>query len=135
MRRVLPQTGTVDDARIFAHLHTVQAMYGKGHVLSAIEVVGCCKEISKGLVTGLNNLLPDAHVVTISQIASTQQRTNALMAQFSLIFLVIIVLVGAVSIANYMFANVQERRQRNRHLHRHRDEPAPGALDFLRQSA
>ncbi len=111
VRRVLPQTGTVDDARIFAHLHTVQTLYGKGHVLSAIEVVGCCKEISRGLITGLNNLLPDAHVVMISQIASTQQRTNALMSQFSLIFLVIIVLVGAVSIANYMFANVQERRK------------------------
>jgi len=111
VRRVLPQTGTVDDARIFAHLHTVQELYGKGSVLSAIEVVGCCKEISKGLITGLNNLMPDARVVTISQITSTQQRTNALMSQFSLIFLVIIVLVGAVSIANYMFANVQERRK------------------------
>jgi len=111
VRRVLPQTGTVDDARIFAHLHTVQELYGKGHVLSAIEVVGCCKEIAKGLITGLNNLMPDARVVTITQITSTQQRTNAMMAQFSLIFLVIIVLVGAVSIANYMFANVQERRK------------------------
>ena len=34
-----------------------------------------------------------------------------MMAQFSLVFLVIIVLVGGVSIANYMFANVQERRK------------------------
>lgn len=111
VRRVLPQTGTVDDARIFAHLHTVQRLYGKGNVLSAIEVIGCCKEISRGLVTGLNNLMPDARVVTITQITSTQQRTNTMMAQFSLVFLVIIVLVGAVSIANYMFANVQERRK------------------------
>lgn len=111
IRRVLPQTGTVDDARIFAHLHTVQAMYGKGSVVSAIEVVGCCKEIAKGLVSELNAIMPDARVVTISQITSTQQRTNAMMSQFSLVFLVIIVLVGAVSIANYMFANVQERRK------------------------
>jgi len=111
VRRVLPPTGTVDDARIFAHLHTVQELYGKGRVLSAIEVVGCCKEIARGLIDGLNTLMPDARVVTISQITSTQQRTNAMMAQFSLIFLVIIVLVGAVSIANYMFANVQERRR------------------------
>ena len=111
VRKVLPQTGTVDDARIFAHLHTVQAMFGKGRVLSAIEVVGCCKEISKGLISGLNKALPDARVVTISQIASTQLKTNNMMSQFSLVFLVIIVLVGGVSIANYMFANVQERRK------------------------
>lgn len=109
--KVLPQTGTVDDSRIFAHLHTVQDMYGKGRVLSAIEIVGCCKEISKGLISGLNKALPDARVVTVSQIASTQLKTNNMMSQFSLVFLVIIVLVGGVSIANYMFANVQERRK------------------------
>ena len=111
VRKVLPQTGTVDDARIFAHLHKVQTMFGKGSVLSAIEIVGCCKEISKGLIAGLNKALPDARVVTISQIASTQLKTNNMMSQFSLVFLVIIVLVGGVSIANYMFANVQERRK------------------------
>jgi len=109
--KVLPQTGTIDDSRIFANLHTVQSMYGKGRVLSAIEIVGCCKEISKGLISELNKILPDARVVTISQIASTQLKTNNMMSQFSLIFLVIIVLVGGVSIANYMFANVQERRK------------------------
>jgi len=111
VRKVLPQTGTVDDSRVFAHLHTVQGMFGKGRVLSAIEIVGCCKEINKGLITGLNKALPDARVVTISQIASTQLKTNNMMSQFSLVFLVIIVLVGGVSIANYMFANVQERRK------------------------
>ena len=111
VRKVLPQTGTIDDTRIFAHLHTVQGMFGKGRVISAIEIVGCCKEISKGLIDGLNKLLPDARVVTVTQIASTQLKTNNMMGQFSLVFLVIIVLVGGVSIANYMFANVQERRK------------------------
>jgi putative ABC transport system permease protein len=111
VRKALPQTGTVDDARIFAHLHKVQALFGRGRVLSAIEIVGCCKEISKGLISGLNKALPDARVVTITQIASTQLKTNNMMSQFSLVFLVIIVLVGGVSIANYMFANVQERRK------------------------
>lgn len=111
VRKVLPLTGTVDDSRIFAHLHTVQTMFNKRGSLSAIEIIGCCKEISKDLITGLNKALPDARVVTISQIASTQLKTNNMMAQFSLVFLVIIVLVGGVSIANYMFANVQERRR------------------------
>ena len=47
---VLPQTGTVDDARLFAHLHTVQKLAGKGAALNAIEIVGCCNQISKGFV-------------------------------------------------------------------------------------
>ncbi|MBI5059933.1 FtsX-like permease family protein [candidate division KSB1 bacterium] len=108
---VLPETGTVDDARIFAHLHTVQEMTGRGAVVSAIEVVGCCSQISKGLVQKINKLLPDAKVVTITQIVDTQLQTNRTMARLSLVFLVIIILVGGASIANYMFANVYERRK------------------------
>jgi putative ABC transport system permease protein len=108
---VLPQTGTVDDARVFAHLHTVQDLSGKGPVINAIEVVGCCMEISNGLVQKINHLLPDAKVVTITQIVDSQFKMNQLMSRLSTIFLVIIVLVGGASIANYMYANVYERRR------------------------
>ncbi len=108
---VLPQTGTVDDSRIFAHLHTVQELTGKGSVINAIEVVGCCSEISGGLVQKINRLLPDAKVVTITQIVNTQIRMNQMMSRLSLAFLLIIILVGGASIANYMYANVFERRR------------------------
>jgi len=108
---ILPETGTVDDSRIFAHLHTVQELAGKGPVVSAIEVVGCCVEISKGLVQKINKLLPDAKVVTIAQVVDTQIKTNRMMSRLSVIFLVIIVLVGGAGIANYMYANVFERRR------------------------
>jgi putative ABC transport system permease protein len=108
---ILPRTGTVDDSRAFAHLHTVQRMAGKGAVLNAIEIVGCCNQISKGLVQKINQLLPDAKVVTITQIVDTQIKTNRMMGRLSSLFLTIIVLVGGASIANYMFANVFERRR------------------------
>jgi putative ABC transport system permease protein len=108
---VLPQTGTVDDSRIFAHLHVVQDLAQKGPVVNAIEVVGCCQEIAKGLVQKINELLPQAKVVTVTQIADAQIKINQLMARLSMIFLVIIVLVGGASIANYMYANVYERRR------------------------
>ena len=108
---ILPQTGTVDDGRAFAHLHTVQQLAGKGAVVNAIEVVGCCQQISQGLVQKINQLLPEAKVVTITQIVDTQVKTNRMMSRLSLLFLTIIVLVGGASIANYMFANVFERRR------------------------
>lgn len=108
---VLPQTGTVDDTRIFAHLHRVQELSGKGSVINIIEVVGCCQEISKGLVGKIDTLLPDAKVVTIKQIVDTQVDTNRLMKQLSRLFLVIIVAVGAATIANDMYNNVYERRK------------------------
>ncbi len=108
---ILPQTGTVDDSRIFAHLHVVQQLAGKGPVLNTIEVVGCCQEISKGLVQKINALLPEAKVVTVTQVVETQVKTNRMMSQLSLVFLGIIILVGGASIANYMYANVFERRR------------------------
>ena len=108
---VLPQTGTVDDSRIFAHLHVVQDLSKKGPVINAIEVIGCCQEISKGLVEKINRLLPDAKVVTITQIADAQIKINRMMSNLSLMFLVIIIFVGGASIANYMYANVFERRR------------------------
>ena len=108
---VLPQTGTVDDSRIFAHLHLVQDLSGKGPVINAIEIIGCCQEISNGLVAKINHLLPDAKVVTVTQIADAQIKINRMMSNLSLMFLVIIVFVGGASIANYMYANVFERRR------------------------
>ena len=108
---VLPETGTVDDSRIFGHLHTVQRLSGKGEVVNCIEIVGCCKEIAAGLVDGVNKLLPDAKVVTVKQVVATQQNVNHMMGRLSVIFLVIIVVVGGAGIANYMYANVFERRR------------------------
>jgi putative ABC transport system permease protein len=109
--RVLPETGTVDDSRVYAHLHVVQQLLGTGEQVSAIEIMGCCSAISDGLLGKLRNILPDTRITTISQIVSTQIQTNQLMRKISLIFLVIIVVVGAITIGNYMWANVEERRR------------------------
>ncbi|NQT36322.1 MAG: ABC transporter permease [Planctomycetes bacterium] len=108
---VLPETGTIDDSRIFAHLHTVQRLSGKGPVVNCIEIVGCCKEIAGGLVENVNKLLPEAKVVTVKQVVKTQQNVNGMMEKLSMIFVVIIVVVGGAGIANYMYANVFERRR------------------------
>jgi len=108
---ILPQTGTVDDSRIFAHLHTVQQLAGKNRVINVIEIVGCCNQILQGLVPKINGLLPEAKVVTIAQVVDTQIKTNRMMASLSMVFLAVIVLVGGASIANYMYGNVYERRR------------------------
>ena len=108
---VLPQTGTIDDSRVFAHLHTVQDLSGKGAVVNAIEVVGCCEQITKGLIANINSLLPDAKVMTISQIVDTQIRANQLMKSLSTLFLIIITAIGGASIANDMYNNVYARKK------------------------
>jgi putative ABC transport system permease protein len=109
--KVLPETGTVDDDRVFANLHTVQALLGTGEQISAIEIMGCCAAISDGLLGKLRNILPDTRITTIGQIVSTQIETNRLMNKISLVFLIIIIFVGSISIGNYIWANVNERRK------------------------
>lgn len=108
---VVARTGTIDDARVFIHLHTLQKLANRGRVINAIEIVGCCNEIAAGLVDKLNTLLPAAKVVTISQVVSTQRTTNQLMHNLTYVFLIVIILVGGASIANYMYANAFERRR------------------------
>lgn len=109
--KILPETGTIDDGRIFAHLHTVQKLLGIEKQLSAIEIMGCCNAISGGLLSKMRNILPDTRITTIGQIVSTQIDTNRMMNKVSLIFLIIILLVGGISIGNYMWANVNERKK------------------------
>jgi putative ABC transport system permease protein len=108
---VLPATGTVDDARVFAHLHTVQRLANKGEVVNVIEVVGCCKQIAAGLVEGLTRLLPEAKVVTIAQVVQTQQNVNRLMERLALVFLIVLLAVGGSAMAGALYANVLERRK------------------------
>lgn len=108
---ILPATGTVDDNRLFTNLRTVQDFTNKSNSLNVIEIVGCCSAISKGLIQQINTLLPDARVVTISQIVQTQINTNKIMNKLSLVMLIIIIIMGGAGIANYMFANVYERRR------------------------
>lgn len=109
--KIIPETGTIDDGRIFAHLHAVQKLLGIENQISAIEIMGCCSAISDGLLGKMRNILPDTRITTIGQIVATQLETNNMMNKISLIFLIIILLVGGISIGNYMAANVNERKK------------------------
>lgn len=111
VREVLPTTGTVDDDRVFMHLHAMQTELGTGRQVSAIEIMGCCEAISEGMLSKLRNVLPDTRVTGISQIVSTQIETNRLMDRASWAFLGIVLLVGGLSIGNFMWANVNQRRR------------------------
>jgi putative ABC transport system permease protein len=105
----LKPTGTADDSRVFAHLHTVQELAKTGEVVSAIEVLGCCEDAAGQLVPQLSSLLPDSKIVTISQVVQTQVGVNRLMSRASALMLVVLVLVGGASVLGAISSNVRER--------------------------
>ena len=111
VKKIINETGTADDDRVFIHLHRAQQILKIESQVSAIEIMGCCNAISDGLLSKLRNILPDTRVTTIGQIVSTQIETNKMMKKISLIFLIIILFVGGISIGNFMWANVNERRR------------------------
>jgi putative ABC transport system permease protein len=108
---VMPATGTLDDGRVFAHLHTVQSLANAGENVNVIEIMACCEDAAGGLVGQLRELFPAAKVVTITQVVDTQVAVNRLMARLSYLFFAILLVVGVASIAGTMFANVTERRR------------------------
>lgn len=108
---VLPATGTTDDVRMFAHLHAVQELHGKGPIVNVIEVVGCCEDVSSGLADQLDALLPDVRVVTISQIVAAQVTVNNVMNRLSYVLFTLLMAIGGASVASVMFANVTERKR------------------------
>lgn len=108
---IIPATGTVDDSRIFAHLHTVQRLAKKDEAVNVIEIMACCDDAAGGLVSQLKDMFPDVKVVTITQVVDTQVAVNRLMTRLSLLFFGILLAVGVASVAGTMFANVTERRR------------------------
>ncbi len=108
---VLQPTGTVDDSRVFAHLHRVQELAGTGQVVNAIEVLGCCEDAAGALVPQLGELLPGCRVTTISQVVQTQVGVNRLMAGASWCVLVVLVVLGGASVLSTISSNVQHRRK------------------------
>lgn len=108
---VLPSTGTIDDSRLFAHLHSVQDLAETGPVVNVIEIMACCEDAAGDLVGDLSAELPETRVITIAQVVETQVAVNRLMSRLSWVFFSILLLVGAASIASVMYANVTERRK------------------------
>jgi putative ABC transport system permease protein len=108
---VMPETGTLDDGRVFAHLHTVQPLAKAGENVNVIEIMACCEDAAGGLVGKLRELFPAAKVLTITQVVDTQVAVNRLMTRLSYLFFAILLVVGVASIAGSMFANVSERRR------------------------
>lgn len=110
--RIMPRTGTVDDIRVYAHLHMVQDMLGKDRIINAIEIVGCGCSINLAMLSrDIEKLLPGTRVITIKHIADTQLRIVKMMRTFSGIFLAIMVPLGGAVISNYTSSNVHDRRR------------------------
>lgn len=110
--KVLEEIGSVDDLRVYIHLHQAQEILEKGSVINAIELIGCgCKQDMVLLASKIKKLLPGVKTRTITQIVRAQAGTVRLMEKFAFVILVVILVVGWGLISNTMASNVLERHR------------------------
>jgi putative ABC transport system permease protein len=110
--KVLEEIGSVDDLRVFVHLHQAQEILGKGRVINAIELIGCgCKQDMNLLAGNIEKLLPGVKTRTITQIARTQAGTVRLIERFTFVILFVVLVVAGGLISNTMASNVLERHR------------------------
>ena len=114
-RRRTDPTGTDDDIRIHAHLRDVQSLLNKEGQINEIKALDCvCYDPNKDPLTALQEeleqVLPEAKVVLIGNIANAREKQRLMMeGHFSLI-IPIVLIVCAAWIGVLAMTNVRERQ-------------------------
>jgi len=111
IRAVLTESASGEDFRLFANLHTVQALSGNESLLHAIEITGWDPSEEEQLVSAVNRLLPEARTVTIDQFMAAKTANNTFMRRILFAMVIMTALGGGACIANFIFANIDERRR------------------------
>jgi putative ABC transport system permease protein len=113
---VLDETGSPDDFMAFVPLATLQELVQKAGMVNLIEVSTSCISCKAmdiyGIAGEIDEVLPpDAKVLTVKQIAEAQMGTLKKVMGFTTIIYVVVLVLCAVLLMNYMSGAVDERRR------------------------
>jgi putative ABC transport system permease protein len=116
--QTLSESGSVDDIRIYAHLHDVQSLLNMESQINEIKALQCLCIMSNENMNSqemlrdqLAKILPDAKVILIQNIA-TARESQRIMAEKYFEFIVPFVVIVCMSwIGILAMLNVRERRQ------------------------
>ncbi|MCM0083577.1 ABC transporter permease [Geomonas sp. Red32] len=107
---VLDQTGSQDDALVFAQLAKAQRMLGKEGKVSLVEVAALCSGCPIGdMVNQMAELLPDTKVSAIQQVVEGRLKALDQFKRFSYAMAGVVVLIGSLVVFVTMMGNVNER--------------------------
>ncbi len=118
IEKVLPESGSEDDIRIYAHLHDVQAILGEENRINEIKALHCLC-IMKGSITDsitmlreqLLGVLPDAKVLLIRAIAIAREKQRYMAEKYFAFIIPFLVVVCMAWIGILALINVRERRR------------------------
>jgi len=107
---VLDQTGSQDDALIFAQLPKAQELLGKRGKITLVEVAALCSGCPiSDMVNQIAEKLPDAKVSAIQQVVEGRLRALDQFRRFSYAMAGVVVLIGSLIVFVTMMGSVNER--------------------------
>jgi putative ABC transport system permease protein len=107
---VLDQTGSQDDALVFAGLSRAQKLLGKEGKISMAEVAALCSGCPIGdMVTQIAEKLPDAKVSAIQQVVEGRLKALDQFKRFSYAMAGVVVFIGSLIVFVTMMGSVNER--------------------------
>ncbi|TWJ19735.1 ABC transporter permease [Geobacter argillaceus] len=107
---VLDQTGSQDDALVFANLPKAQKLLGKEGKITLAEVAALCSGCPIGdMVTQIAEKLPDAKVSAIQQVVEGRLKALDQFKRFSYAMAGVVVFIGSLIVFVTMMGSVNER--------------------------
>jgi putative ABC transport system permease protein len=107
---VLEQTGSQDDALVFASLKKAQKLLGKEGKITLAEVSALCSGCPIGdMVTQIAEKLPDAKVSAIQQVVAGRLRALDQFKRFSYAMAGVVIFIGSLIVFVTMMGSVNER--------------------------
>ena len=107
---VLDQTGSQDDALIFARLGQAQKLLGKEGRITLVEVAALCSGCPIGdMVVQIAEKLPDAKVSAIQQVVESRLHALDQFRRFSYAIAGVVVFFGSLIVFITMMGSVNER--------------------------
>ena len=107
---VLDQTGSQDDALVFANLSKAQKLLGKEGRITLVEVAALCSGCPIGdMVTQIAEKLPDARVSAIQQVVEGRLKALDQFKRFSFTMAGVVVFIGSLIVFVTMMGSVNER--------------------------
>jgi putative ABC transport system permease protein len=107
---VLDQTGSQDDALVFASLKKAQKLLGKEGKISMAEVAALCSGCPIGdMVTQIAEKMPDAKVSAIQQVVEGRLKALDQFKRFSYAMAGVVVFIGSLIVFVTMMGSVNER--------------------------
>ena len=107
---ILDQTGSQDDALVFAPLKKAQRLLGKEGKITLVEVAALCAGCPiSDMVTQIAEKLPDAKVSAIQQVVESRLHALDQFRRFSYGVAGVVVFIGALIVFVTMMGSVTER--------------------------